>query len=191
MSPPTSNLFGPGDPAPDSPLLNLDGRIQMLSTRWERGPAVLVFLRYFGCPLCRQRVVTLRGDRERFEQVGAQVVLIGQGKPEDGRRFAEARAAPFPLLVDPTRSAYDAYGLVRESVAQVFGPQCVIPMVRAAAQPESRQGLPNGGQLMQMPGTFVVDAGGVVRLAHRSATIADDPTTADLIRAIAAIQRAA
>lgn len=44
---------------------------------------------------------------------------------------------------------------------------------------------------MQMPGAFVVDAHGVVRLAHRSATIADDPTTADLIQAIAAIQRAA
>jgi peroxiredoxin len=147
----------------------------MLSTSWERRPAVLVFLRYFGCPLCRRRVVSFRGDRERFEEVGAQVVLIAQGKPEDGRRFAEARTVAFPLLVDPTRAAYDAYGFVRGSVSQVFGPQCVIPMVRAAAKPESRQGLPNGGHLMQMPGTFVVDVDGVVRLAHRSAP--RSPTT--------------
>jgi hypothetical protein len=56
----------------------------------------------------------------------------------------------------------------------------VAPMVRAL-QPDCRQGLPNGGNVMQMPGAFVVDTKGVIRLAHRSATIADNPTTDQLL----------
>ncbi|HEY1335095.1 MAG TPA: AhpC/TSA family protein, partial [Myxococcaceae bacterium] len=92
---------------------------------------------------------------------------------------------------DPTRSAYERYGLTTGSFLQVFGPQCVAPMVRAALQPGCRQGLPNGGNLMQMPGAFVVDTSGIILLAHRSATIADTPTTDQLIGALGEGRRAA
>jgi len=44
---------------------------------------------------------------------------------------------------------------------------------------------------MQMPGAFVVDTDGVVLLAHRSATIADTPTTEQLLGALDEGRRAA
>jgi peroxiredoxin len=152
---------------------------------------VVVFLRYFGCPFSQQQVVNLRGARELFERAGTQVVLIGQGGPDDARRFVEAKNVPFPLYVDPTRAAFRAYGLTNGTVSQVFGPQCMIGMVRRATRPESRQGLLNGGNLMQMPGTFVVDSRGVVRFAHRNETIADDPPVDELLAAIPDVRRAA
>jgi peroxiredoxin len=163
----------------------------MLSTGWGERPAAIVFLRYFGCPICRQQVIRLRLDRERFQRAGMEVVLVGHGGPEDGRRFAEERSVPYRLLVDPTREAYERYGMTQGSLLQVFGPQCVAPMVRAALQPGCRQGLPNGGNLMQMPGAFVVDTSGVILLAHRSATIADTPTTDQLLGALGDARRAA
>jgi len=188
---PSATPIGPGDRAPDASLINLSGHLETLSAGWRERPAALVFLRYFGCPICRQQVIRLRLDRERFERAGMEVVLVGHGSPEDGRRFAEERGVPYRLLVDPTRAAYERFGLTTGSLMQVFGPQCVAPMVRAALQPGCRQGLPHGGNLMQMPGAFVVDTDGVVLLAHRSATIADTPTTDQLIAALGEGRRAA
>jgi thioredoxin-dependent peroxiredoxin len=190
-APTTTDFPGPGDRAPDASLVNLDGLLEMLSTAWRERPAAVVFLRYFGCPICRQQVLRMRNDREQFERAGMEVVLVGHGGPEDARRFVEARPVPFRVLVDPSRAAYERYGLKRGSISQVFGPQCVAPMVKAALQPQCRQGLPNGGNVMQMPGAFVVDTSGVVLLAHRSATIGDTPTTAQLLSALGDQRRAA
>jgi hypothetical protein len=61
-----------------------------------------------------------------------EVVLVGHGGPDDARRFVEARPVPIRVLVDPSRAAYERFGLKRGSIPQVFGPQCVVPMVRAA-----------------------------------------------------------
>jgi peroxiredoxin len=191
MPPPKTTLLGPGDTAPDAPLVNLEGLLEMLSTGWRERPAAVIFLRYFGCPICRQQVLRLRNDRERFERAGMEVVLVGHGGPDDARRFVEARSVPFRVLVDPSRAAYERFGLKRGSIPQVFGPQCVAPMVRAALQPDCRQGLPSGGNVMQMPGAFVVDSAGVILLAHRSATIADNPTTDQLLAALGDERRAA
>src|SRR5207244_12267924 len=71
----------PGDPAPDAELLDAWGQPARLSAAWDGGPAVLVFLRYFGCPFCQAQVVGLRRDHERFEETGASVALVGQGPP--------------------------------------------------------------------------------------------------------------
>jgi peroxiredoxin len=191
MPPHNATLLGPGDPAPDAALVNLDGLLEMLSTGWRERPAAVIFLRYFGCPICRQQVLRLRNDRDRFERAGMEVVLVGHGGPDDARRFVEARPVPFRVLVDPSRAAYERFGLKKGTVPQVFGPQCVAPMVRAALQPGCGQGLPNGGNLMQMPGAFVVDTSGLILLAHRSTTIADTPTTDQLLGALGEGRRAA
>lgn len=61
---------GVGDPAPDSSLLDASGMEARLSFFWQEAPAVLVFLRYFGCPFCQAQVVTLREDERRFLEAG-------------------------------------------------------------------------------------------------------------------------
>ena len=94
------------DPAPDVALLDLAARQATLSAYWRRGPAVVVFLRYFGCPFCQAQVAHLRDERERFDQAGAGIVLIGQGQPSDASAFTERLRQPFECLVDPDRSAY-------------------------------------------------------------------------------------
>lgn len=186
---------GVGDPAPDATLLDLDGGEVALSSLWKVRPAVLVFLRYFGCPFCQAQVVSLRDNRERFREAGANVVLIGQGDIEDGLAFIGSREVPFPVLLDPDRVAYRAYGLVRGTIMQVLGPQVVLPFVRENLRAESRQRGLKGGDFMQMPGTFVVDTGGivraidgVVRFAHRNKHVADTPRNQVILDVLAKLR---
>ena len=113
-------MTGPAvhDQAPDVFLLDAAAHRASLSTYWQEEPAVVVFLRYFGCPFCQAQVVQLRDQRERFDEAGAGIVLIGQGAPADAAAFTERMRAPFDCLVDPDRSAYRAYGLVRATATQ-------------------------------------------------------------------------
>jgi peroxiredoxin len=170
-----------GDPAPDVELLLPGEGVVPLSAYWDGGPVVLVFLRYFGCPFCQAQVVGLREEQDRFEDTGAEVVLVGQGDATAEAAFREARGVPFPILLDADRHAYRAYGLSRGTSMQLFGPKVALPFLRANVHHETRQHGLKGGSFRQMPGTFVVDGTGVVLLAHRNRTVADNPTTAALL----------
>jgi peroxiredoxin len=176
-----------GDPAPDAILLAGGGGRVQLSSFWKERPAVLVFLRYFGCPFCQMHVVKLREDQQLFRDAGAAVVLVGQGSPEEGAGFCQRKHLPFPCLLDGDKSAYRAYGLRRRNLAVVVSPRIAVPFVRANLNPETRQRGLEGGDFFQMPGTFVVDIAGIVRLAHRNRTIADSPPNHALLDVLAGL----
>jgi len=176
------------DPAPDVSLLDMAAREASLSAFWRREPAVVVFLRYFGCPFCQAQVVHLRDERERFEEVGAGIVLIGQGRPSDATAFTERMRQPFECLVDPNRSAYRAYGLAKATPAQVLGPRVALPFLRANVRRETLQRGLQGGSFFQMPGTFVIDTDGVVQMAHRNRHVADTPANERILRVLEALR---
>jgi prostamide/prostaglandin F2alpha synthase len=184
------SVKGPGldDPAPDVSLLDMAAREATLSDYWQREPAVVVFLRYFGCPFCQSQVVGLKKDRERFEDAGAGIVLIGQGTPSDAVAFTRRMDHPFECLVDPDRAAYRAYGLPKARPAQVVGPRAALPFLRANLHRQTVQRGLQGGKFMQMPGTFVVDTEGLVRMAHRNRHVADTPPNQRILDVLARLR---
>jgi peroxiredoxin len=177
------------DPAPDVSLLDMGAHEAILSEYWRSEPAVVVFLRYFGCPFCQSQVVRLRDDRERFEEAGAEIVLIGQGTPSDAVAFTRRMDQPFQCLVDPDRSAYRAYGLGKARPAQVVGPRTTLPFLRANLRKETLQRGLQGGKFMQMPGTFVVDTQGTVQMAHRNRHVADTPSNKRILDVLEALRQ--
>lgn len=175
---------GVNDEAPDVSLWDMAERETHLSSRWQRQPSVVVFLRYFGCPFCQDQVVKLRDEHDRFDATGAGIVLIGQGAPSDAAEFTERLAQPFECLVDPDLSAYRAFGLRTARLGQVFGPPVALPFLRDNLRRETLQRGLHGGRFMQMPGTFVIDTRGVVQLAHRNRHIADTPPHDEILQVL-------
>jgi peroxiredoxin len=191
-------MAGPevGDLAPDALLVNLEREEVRLSQLWNERPAVVVFLRYFGCPFCQTQVVNLRNENDRIRGAGASVGLIGHGDPEAAVEFASSKSLPFPLLLDRDRGTYRAYGLVQGKAMQVLSPKVALPWIKAELSPETRQRGLAGGSFLQMPGTFVIDTSGVVRarggrirMAHRNRNFADAPSVERLIEALAQTER--
>jgi peroxiredoxin len=181
-----------GDRAPDAILADLDGKDVRLSSLWRHRPAIVVFLRYFGCPFCQTQVVELRREHDRIDEAGAEVGLVGHGDPRAAAAFATTKRLPFPLLLDRDRGTYRAYGLVLGRATQVLNPRVALPWIKAELSAETRQRGLKGGSFLQMPGTFVVDTGGIVRMrggtirmAHRNRNFADAPS---IDRVLAALQ---
>jgi peroxiredoxin Q/BCP len=178
-----------GDPAPRVDLVGLDGERVPIARTWADRDAVLVFLRYFGCPFCQAQVVSLHADRDRLAEAGAGVVLIGQGDPDEARDFLDRKQVGFDCLIDPDRTSYRAYGLRRARPGQVFGPRVGAAFLRTNLNRDTRQGGLHGGSFWQMPGTFVVDRNGTVRLAHRNRHVADSPSNRVILETLAAVSR--
>ncbi len=94
------------------------------------------------------------------------------------------------MLCDPTRSVYEAYGLLEGKPSQiVFDAPDEFLRVDAEAGArlqQSRHGTPRAAvnSPWQLPGEFVIDCVGNVRLAHRYQHCEDWPNPLVLIAAL-------
>jgi peroxiredoxin len=132
----------------------------------------------------------LRDDRERFEAARANVVLIGLGSPDQAESFCVRWRLPFACLTSPDRSAHRAYGLRRGTTNQLAGPAVWLPWLRnqVTGKPQGRFGQ---GDVAQLPGTFVVDTGGIVRYTHVGRRSSDNPPNDEVLAALATLSRGA
>jgi peroxiredoxin len=180
----------PGDKAPDLELADTSGSVVRLSDTWSQGPAIIVFLRHFGCSCARDRVARLKQEYAGYVAAGANVIAVGQGEPARARRFALMHGLPCPLLCDPPRRAYEAYGLLEGRPSQVvYGMSDEFLRCDAATGAEfqaSRRGTaaPAVDNPFQLPGEFVIDPHGVLSLTYRSQYCADFAEPQVLIAAV-------
>jgi peroxiredoxin len=135
-------------------------------------------------------VAQLRDERERFDDAGAAVTLIGLGSAEQAAAFCADRDVRFACVTSPDRSAHRAYGLRRGTFDQVAGPRVWLPWIRNQIGGR-HQGRFGQGDTAQLPGTFVVDRAGIVRFAHRGARSNDVPSNEDVLASVRAIAREA
>ena len=109
-----------GEKAPDFALSTPQGKSVRFSELVSKGPVVLVVLRgYPGyqCPYCNRQVQDFIQKSQGFADVGAHVVLIYPGPPQDlgarANEFLADKKLPnnFDLLVDPGYTFTNLYGL--------------------------------------------------------------------------------
>ena len=126
----------------------------------------------------------MREAAPKFRARGARVVLVGQGPVDEMDQFCAAHGIDGTLvcLADPDRSAYQAFGLGRGSLADVMGPRLLGAAIKALRH---GGGLPHQGQdVRQLGGAFVIDRDGAFRLAQRAETSADRATIDQLLSAL-------
>ena len=159
-----------GDPAPDLELPDTTGKRRRLSEFWQTRPALLLFLRHFGCSCLAGRWEKLKEELPAYEEAGAQVVAICQGEPE--------------------RRSYEIYGLLEGTPAQILhdfawtpGDQATGEKLVTSRRSTERAMVDNPWQL---PGEFVVATDGRLALIHRYQYCEDFPPKTVLIGAIQA-----
>lgn len=166
--------------APDSALMDINGETVMLSDWWREGTTAFVFVRYLACIFCREQVKDLRDHVAAIASTGLAVVIITPARPAENAAFAEELRLPFPVLADPRRDAYRAYGLTEGSIGQLIGPRVIARSIGATLRgnlPER----PHGGVARQLPGAAIVDREGRVVLHEIACDAADHITAGRLI----------
>jgi AhpC/TSA antioxidant enzyme len=112
-----------------------------------------------------------------------QVLLIAFGEEAWARAWLQANDVPFPLLLDADRHVYRAYGL-HWSRLRTWSPRMIWYYIRRLAAGARLQ--PTQGDPYQLGGDFLVDARGIVRLAHRSADPSDRPSVERILQTLRA-----
>ena len=179
-----------GDLAPDFELKDTSGKLVHLCDFWSNGPALILFWRHYGCSCGVDRAKLLQNEYADYIKLGASVVVIGQGEPERSKDYSEKHDIPCPVLCDPTYRVYEAYDLLEGKPSQIIydapDEYLRIDYETGAQLQQSRQGTESAlvDSPWQLPGEFVVDQSGIIRLAHRYQHCEDWPNPSILIPAI-------
>lgn len=179
-----------GDTAPDLELQDYSYNAVRLSDFWKERPALILFWRHFGCDCGLERAERLHQEYSDYGAASANVVVVSQGEPERAAAYARKHRIPCAVLCDPSFKAYEAFGLLEGLPLQIASgapEQCAHRthekgVELAAARREA--GPPLVDNPWQLPGEFVVDSNGIIRLAYRYSCCEDFPNSLLLIAAI-------
>jgi peroxiredoxin len=180
-----------GEAAPralaDAVVLDRASREKKLGAFWTDAPAILLFLRHFGCIGCAQQVTELSPRLDELQAAGVRTVLVGNGAPEMIDAFVERHALgdkKCEIVTDPSLAAFRAAGLVR-SAWSTIGFRAIVDAARALAEGHRQPRIE--GDRWQQGGALLCDAGGRVVLYHRNVSIGDHVPAADLVDAALAL----
>ena len=110
--------------------------------------------------------------QQDLDRLKVRVLIVSFSAPAFARVGLEEPNAPFSLLLDEDREAYQRYGLER-SVLRSWSPRTIwYYLLNWKARPKSK--LPD--DLNQLGGDFIVDAKGVLRLNYPSYEPIDRPS---------------
>lgn len=140
----------------------------------QLSPILVVFLRHFGCPFCREALADLVAQRQAIEATGTRILLVHMAGAETAASFFRRYGLDdLPRVSDPERTVYRAFGLGRGSFAKLLGPKVWWRGFEASFL--NRHGFGRlVGDGFQMPGVFVVFHGTVLR-SYRHQSTADRP----------------
>lgn len=130
----------------------------------------------------------LHRDRDKFEQAGARLVVIGQGTPAHAQDFLRSQKVEgLTLLVDPERKTYEAAGTKVATFGEMLGPKQIARGFRRTLSDRVHQGMVVGHPA-QLGGVLVVAPGGKVAWSHLSDDVSDVPPNEPVLEAVAALR---
>jgi peroxiredoxin len=155
----TKRALQVGAIAPDFSLPDARGGIVSLSSLLAKGPVVVTFYRGGWCPFCDLQLRVYQAALPAIRKSGAELVAISPQTPDYAQADVDKKELTFPVLTDARNAVARRYGLVfalseaLKSLQTGFGNP--IPKFNGDDSWE-----------LPMPGTFVLDRTGAVRLAH-------------------------
>ena len=124
----------------------------------------------------------LHRDRDRFEDAGVRLAVIGQGTPAQARQFSQTLKVELPLYVDRGREAYRAAGTKVGTLGELLGPRSVLRGVQRSLTDRVRQGRVVGHPA-QLGGVLIVRPDDSIAYAHLADDASDNPPNDEVLAA--------
>ncbi|MEN9446840.1 MAG: hypothetical protein RJA25_129 [Bacteroidota bacterium] len=140
----------------------------------EKQPILIVFLRNFGCSFCKETLLYIQQLRADIENKGTKLVLIHMQNEEKATAdLKKYKLSDIDRISDPESMLYKGFKLKRGTLAQVLGWKVLLRAVYLFFTKGIYLSSPDGADVFQMPGVFLVHNGKVVKkfIHHSSADI--------------------
>jgi len=163
----------PGDNAPDfrfdSPWKSDQAFYQIAAKK----PAAVVFLRYFGCPVCQMEMANLKKKIDIFNQKKAKIFVVLQSSPATIASLGKQEDWPFTIVCDPDAEVFKLYHVEPGGFFKYLHPAGLLAAIKATFQ-----GFMHGkfeGRETQLPAGFVVAADTTITFSYYGKNISDTP----------------
>lgn len=120
--------------------------------------------------------------RERLEAHGVAVVVVTFDTGPLAEAYVRQTALEWPLLADPERKLYRAYGMLHGRAWDLYGPPAIWCYLKLLTR--GRRLHRPGSDVSQLGGDVVVDPSGIVRLHHVGSGPADRPTVESILAVV-------
>jgi peroxiredoxin len=121
--------------------------------------------------------------KREFDRREVKVVVVAFSGPATLVHYQEHHQWHFPILADPERKAYQAFGLERLSWHRVYSLATLKLYLKLFRKGLVRQDY-GESDVYQTGGDFLIDRNGKILFAHRSDEPADRPSVSTLLKAI-------
>jgi len=148
----------------------------------QASPVLLIFLRHFGCPFCRQTISDIAGLQQELVDRGVRPVFVHLGTSEIAQKhFDYYGLSSVERVNDPEAALYrhPAFALSRQHwLLQTLNPGVFWAWLKRALVKHGIGKIQGDGN--QMPGIFFLKGPKIVRrFVHR--TISDEPDYLSLV----------
>ena len=161
--------------APPFKLKDIFGRMIDLE-RYKEKKVLVAFFRHAGCPFCNLRVHELTKAHEMLKQKGLEMIFFFESKERVLLRSTfHKEVSPIPLISDPEKEWYNAYGLETSAYKSAVGHLTgfIQSTIKAKMKGLPVHAMADGESISTMPAEFLLDKDLVVRKLHYSQKLTD------------------
>lgn len=147
-----------GDKAPLFEIESYNAGMIKLEELIGKQKIVLIFSRYFGCPICQLDFNILLESVDKIHASGAKLLYITQSGEKTAKEIIEKYNVDFPVIPSTKDELYEEYGLGLMNAGAVA-------QVRSKIKEAIKAGITHGpyeGWEKQGPGQFVIDENGII-----------------------------
>ncbi len=137
---------------------------------------LIAFFRHAGCPFCNLRVHALTKVHQELKEKGLEMIFFFESKENVLlRSIFHKEVSPIPLISDPEKQWYGAYGLETSGFKSAVSH--VTTFVQTAFKAKMK-GLPmhtmaDGESINTIPAEFLVDKDLLIKKVHYSKSLTD------------------
>jgi thioredoxin-dependent peroxiredoxin len=156
--------------APVFNLKDIYGR-QINLEKYSHRKVLLGFFRHAGCPFCNLRVHTLTKVHEELKSKGLDMIFFFESKEKVILRSSFHQGiSPIPIISDPEKVWYKAYGLEPSTVKSVLShlTSFIQTAMKAQAEKVPVHMMASGESFGTMPAEFLIDEDLIVKRIHYS-----------------------
>ena len=161
-------------------VLDPKGRPVFFGELWKGQPAVIAFVRHFGCLMCFEQVSDMLTLAPDIEAAGARLCVIGNGNPLHASVFMAEAGLTRDVFTDPARILYQRLAM-RHGVFSTLNAKSTRHARRAYRRGFRQHGV--HGDPWQQGGVLVVCTDGTVSFVQRFDVAGDQADLAEIRQA--------
>lgn len=151
------------------------------AVRRVNGKTALIFLRYYGCPMCQLDLFEYAVKYDLVRQTGGQILVVLQSHPNVLKQEITDNTFPYEIVCDPDMELYRMLSIdPAASMLKMMSLKALKKVIRSKKL-GYKHGLYEGNE-QQLPAAFILDSTLNVHYAHYGKDAGDVPDTEELVK---------